>query len=78
MLLFGRSERSAFVPHGFVEAAVLQPSSAGQRELLVQERTPKQVRALTITYEGPDQARSVSAAYYQLESWLPGSATLAD
>lgn len=69
---------SAFVPHGFVEAAILQASSERRREVLVQERTPNQLRALAISYEGPGRARSASAAYYQIESWFPESATLRD
>lgn len=67
---------SAFVPNGFAEAAVLQPDDQRRRRVLVQERTPQQVRALEIEYRGPGDARSSSSAYYQVESWLPGSASL--
>jgi hypothetical protein len=69
---------SAFVPQGFVEAAVLQPSSTGSREVLVLERGAGQVRALSIGYSAPGEGVLVSAAYYQLESWLPGFARLPD
>ena len=67
---------AAFVPNGFAEAAVLAADSAGKRRVLVQERTPGQVRALEIEYEGPDSAKSRSAAHYQIEQWLPGMAAL--
>ncbi|HEX6368049.1 MAG TPA: hypothetical protein VF006_03890 [Longimicrobium sp.] len=67
---------SAFVPHGFAEAAVLQADDQRRRRVLVQERTPQQLRSLEIEYRGPGDARSSSAAYYQVESWLPGSASL--
>ncbi len=69
---------TAFVPNGFVEAALLQASSEGRREVLVQERTPQQLRALVVAYEAPGKARSVSGAYYQVETWFPGSASLRD
>ena len=62
---------AAFVPRGRVEAAVLQPSSEGKREVLVQERTPERLRALTVGYDGPGKIRSVSAAHYQVGTWLP-------
>lgn len=67
---------AAFVPNGFVEAALLEPGSDGRRQVLVQQRSSRELRAFTIAYEGPGQARSASAAYYQVESWLPGAATL--
>jgi hypothetical protein len=70
-LLYG-----AFVPNGFAEVAVLAADAQGRRRVLVQERTPQQVRALDIEYRGPGDARSASAAHYQIESWLPGSASL--
>lgn len=69
---------SAFVPNGFVEAAILVESSDGLRDILIHERTPSQMRALTLRYEGPGKAVSVSGAYYTIESWLPGSARLVD
>jgi hypothetical protein len=67
---------SAFVPNGFAEAAVLQPDDQRRRRVLVQERTPQQLRSLEVEYRGPGTARSSSAAWYQVESWLPGSASL--
>lgn len=67
---------AAFVPNGFAEAAVLQPDDRGRRKVLVQERTPRQLRSLEIEYHGPGSARSSSAAYYQVESWMPGSASM--
>lgn len=67
---------SAFVPNGFVEAAILTADNTGRRRILVQERTPQQVRALEVEYEGPGKAKSSSAAYYQIGEWLPGSASL--
>lgn len=67
---------SAFVPNGFAEAAVLRADDRGRRNLLVQERTPQQVRALEVEYRGADDARSVSSAYYHVESWMPGAAAL--
>lgn len=69
---------SAFVPHGFVEAAVLVPSSEGKREVLVLERTRDQLRALSVSYAGAGTATSASGAYYQIESWVPGFARLQD
>lgn len=67
---------AAFVPNGFVEAAALAPNDAGRRRVLVQERTPHQLRALEIAYEGPGAARLSSGAYYQLGTWLEGAAVL--
>jgi hypothetical protein len=55
---------------------VLQADDQGRRRVLVQERTPQQVRALEVEYRAPGDARSSSGAYYQVESWLPGSASL--
>ncbi len=66
----------AFVPNGHVEAAVLDPDNAGRRRVLVQERTPEQVRALEIEYRAPGEARSSSSAYYQVDAWIPGIASL--
>lgn len=66
---------SAFVPNGFAEAAVLQPDGQ-RRRVLVQERTPQHLRSLEVEYRGPGSARSSSSAYYQVESWMPGSASL--
>jgi hypothetical protein len=67
---------SAFVPNGHVEAAVLDASSTGVRHVLVQERTPDQVRALEVEYRAPGEARASSSAYYQVEAWIPGTASL--
>ena len=67
---------AAFLPHGFVEAALLAAGQNGTRRLLVQERSPQQQRALEIEYHGPGDARSSSAAHYAIERWLPGAATL--
>ena len=67
---------AAFVPNGFAEAAILAAGSDGKRRVLVQERTPSQVRALEIEYERPGIAKSRSAAHYQIEQWLPGTAAL--
>jgi hypothetical protein len=68
---------AAFVPNGFVEAAVEPPSSDGTREILVLERTPGRLRVLTLAYAGPGQAPPpASVAHYSLEGWLPGSARL--
>jgi hypothetical protein len=66
---------SSFVPNGFVEAAVLNASSEGDRELLIQERIPSQVRSIVVSYQR-GAARTVSSAYYQIEQWMPGSARL--
>jgi hypothetical protein len=67
---------AAFVPNGFAEAAVLAAGSDGRRNVLVQERTPGQVRALEVEYTGPGVAKSRSGAHYQIEQWLPGTARL--
>lgn len=65
-LLYG-----AFVPNGDAETAVLSPDSTDRRHVLVRERTPQQSRAFVIAYDGPGRARTVSAAYDQVERWLP-------
>lgn len=67
---------SAFVPHGFVEGAVLAEGSDGRREVLILERTRQQLRSLAIAYEAPNRARTASGATDPIDSWLPGSATL--
>jgi hypothetical protein len=62
----------AFVPNGEAEAAVLAPDGIGsRRHLLVRERTPQQLRTIVIGYDGPDAVRTISAAHYQIEHWLP-------
>jgi hypothetical protein len=55
---------------------VLQADDRARRKVLVQERTPGQLRSLEIEYRGPGEARSSSSAYYQVERWLPGGASL--
>ena len=65
----------AFVPNGFAEAAVTAPDDDGKRRVLVQERTPQQVRALEVEYDD-GKARLSSAAHYQIGDWLPGSASM--
>ena len=67
---------AAFVPNGFVEAAALTPGSDGRRKVLVQERMPSQLRALEVEYLAPRSARLSSGAYYQVQTWLPGSAAM--
>ena len=67
---------AAFVPNGFVEVAALAPGADGRRKVLVQERIPSQLRALEVEYVAPRSARLSSAAYYQIQTWLPGSETL--
>lgn len=69
---------AAFVPNGFVEAAALAPSDMGARDVLVQERTPAMLRALTMQYEGPGAAKLRSGAYYPLGTWIEGSAAMPD
>ena len=69
---------SSFVPNGFVEAAISTVSSEGDRELFIQERTPGQVRSITVSYQEPGSARTVSGAYYQIEQWMPGSARMTE
>jgi hypothetical protein len=69
-LLYG-----AFVPNGFAEAAVLGSADDRERRVLIQERTPKQVRALEVEYDR-GKVRLRSAAYYQIGEWLPGSAAM--
>ena len=65
-LLYG-----AFVPNGHVEAAVLSAQTESRsRSVLVRERTPQQSRSFVIAYDGR-AARTVSAAYDQVEAWLP-------
>jgi hypothetical protein len=75
----------AILQEAVEHAARARDSGAGRpaairhrRELLVLERTPEQLRAVNVAYDGPGQVRAASAAYYQLESWLPGSATVPD
>lgn len=61
----------AFVPNGDAEAAVLAPDSTNRRNVLVRERTPQQSRTFVVAYDKPGTARAVSAAYDQVEQWLP-------
>jgi hypothetical protein len=69
-LLYG-----ALVPRGFAEAAVLDPDDKGHRMVLIQERTPEQVRALEVEYR-KGKAKLASAASYRIGEWLPGSASM--
>jgi hypothetical protein len=66
---------AAFVPHGYAEVAALAPDDKGKRRVLVQERSPAQLRSLEIEYVRPGSARLSSAAYYQVDTWLPGPAS---
>ena len=62
----------AFVPNGQADAAVLTPDgTGGRRHLLVRERTPQQLRTIVIGYDSPDAVRTISAAHYRVEQWLP-------
>jgi hypothetical protein len=69
-LLYG-----GLVPNGFTEAAVLQEDQDHRRKVLVQERTPQQVRAMEVEYD-KGKARLNSSAYYHVGEWLPGSASM--
>lgn len=69
-LLYG-----ALVRHGFAEAAVLDPDDNNHRMVLIQERTPEQVRALEVEYK-KGKAKLASAATYPIGEWLPGAASL--
>lgn len=69
-LLYG-----ALVPNGFAEAAVLAPDQDHRRKVLIQERTPQQVRNLEVEYH-KGKVRLSSAAYYQVGEWLPGAASM--
>lgn len=66
----------AFVPRGFAEAAVTAADDQARRRVLIQERTPEQLVTVEVEYRGPGRIRTSSSAHYQLEQWLPGSATL--
>ena len=61
---------AAFVPHGRVAAAVLEPGAEGQRAVLVVERTPYRLRTLTVRYAA-GAARLDTATEHIVESWLP-------
>lgn len=61
---------TAFVPHGRVSAAVLEPVD-GRRSLLVLERSPYRLRALTIDYAGPAAASLAAAMTHDVATWLP-------
>jgi len=69
-LLYG-----ALVQHGFAEAAVLDPDDKNRRMVLIQERTPEQVRALEVEYRN-GRAKLSSAATYRIGEWLPGAASM--
>ncbi len=70
-LLYG-----AFVPNGFVEAALGERESDGIAAVIVAERSPRHFRVYDIVYEAPGEARLRSAANYPLAQWWPDSATL--
>jgi hypothetical protein len=36
------------------------------------------MRSITVSYQEPGSARSVSGAYYQIEEWMPGSARMTE
>lgn len=67
---------SAFVPNGFVEAALSPATEGAAAALLVSERTPQHLRILTIEYAGPGRVRAGTHAEYLIDSWLPGFATI--
>jgi hypothetical protein len=69
-LLYG-----ALVPNGFAEAAVLDPDKDHRRRVLVQERTPRQVRTMEVEYDG-GKARLASSMTYPVADWLPGEAAM--
>jgi len=62
---------AAFVPNGKAEAAVLIEQDSGIRHVLIEERTPQQLKVFVVAYEGPGAAKSVSASYDQVGQWLP-------
>lgn len=61
---------AAFVPNGFVQAAVLIPDPDGRRPILLQERTPGRVRTLAVDYRGPGAAFARSVLEYNVDEWL--------
>jgi hypothetical protein len=61
---------SAFVPHGFAEVGVLAADDRGRRRVLVQERSPNQLRTFDVEYEGVGKARGQASAHWALEAWL--------
>lgn len=61
---------AAFVPHGFAEVGVLAPDDHGRRRVLVQERSPNQLRTFDVEYEGIGKARGQASAHWALEAWL--------
>lgn len=69
-LLYG-----ALVPNGFAEAAVLDPDQDHRRKVLVQERTPRQIRAMEVEYDA-GKARLSSSMTYPVAEWLPGEAVM--
>ena len=60
---------------GLDATAVLQEDQDHRRKVLVQERTPQQVRAMEVEYD-KGKARLVSSASYHVGEWLPGSASM--
>ena len=61
---------SAFLPHGFVQAALMAPDAEGRRHLLLQERSPARIRLLQVAYLGPGSAVSVPPSEYHITDWL--------
>jgi hypothetical protein len=61
---------AAFVPHGFAEVGILAPDDRGRRHVLVQERSPNQLRTFDVEYEGTGKARGQASAQWALEAWL--------
>lgn len=67
---------SAFVPNGFSEAAISAPDGRNTRTLLIVERSSRHLRVLEIEYVKRGGARLLGEAYYSLEVWMPGFATI--
>lgn len=67
---------SAFVPNGHVEVAILTANGNRRQHVLVQERTPDQLRILDIEYGADFGVRLSSAGHYHIQNWLPGAASL--
>ena len=67
---------SAFVPNGFAEAAVVGGDSDDRRRVLVQERSPGQIRSFDMEYNAPGEVRMSSDSRYEVAEWLPGSARM--
>lgn len=70
-LLYG-----AFVPNGFVEAALGVREDGGLVPVIITERTPRSLRVLEVAYHRAGEARLRTEANFPLEQWWPDSATL--